>query len=444
MNGTHHRLVDKLLFVGSEGCVTALDSNTGKYVWNISLQGTGFGNPTALVQIIPHPLESTLLVATGANLRSFSAHTGEQLWENKLIGLGVGYPAITEDPEDIAYVASSSGIKAITLKTGAEIWSLSKMEWGLTKPFLLIEDGALFAAGNGRVYALDALTGGEIWNSRLTHDGNCTLATMRSGNRTENVPLNRHYVSSSSKPSPTDAIYFGANGYINALSKETGNPFPIPRNAEISLTGVGLNSSDMIPLAHSDLVLVASGINLRAYDLRSGNLIWENQLKGMGKGGVVSLVAGSGVPSKTEDGQPPEYSFEAVEGCGSSLMSSAPGFDSLARVLYIALNGKVRAIHMKNGKEIWNYTPSWMEKSLDTNIFFEDDSVFVAGSGMVACLDGRTGKVVWSRKSIRRGLAFIATVRSGNGETNRSSLYGNILKQIRDQGAATTNSQTIY
>ncbi|KAI9345360.1 hypothetical protein BDR26DRAFT_856824 [Obelidium mucronatum] len=277
------------------------------------------------------------------NLRCLSASTGTQIWENKLTGIGI-----------------------------APSYANSKVD----------PEDIVYVASNFIVKALSIKTWG------------C------------NIPFNRHHISSSSKPSLTDAIYFGANGYIN-----------------ITLSGVGYNSSDIIPLAHSGLALAASAINLRLYDLNSGGLVWENKLKGMGMG-VLSLLAGSGVSP------------------GSYSTNSQLSFDSLARVLYVSLWGQVRAIRMKDGEQLWNYSPSFKQKSFDANIFFEDDRVFVAGNGIVSCLDGRTGNVVWGQKKIRRGYTFISTVRSGNGETNRSCLFGNIYKRRTEDDAAAANAVT--
>ncbi|KAJ3021961.1 UNVERIFIED_CONTAM: hypothetical protein HDU68_009373 [Siphonaria sp. JEL0065] len=402
----------QLLFVGLGGYVIALDSQTGAQIWDATLKGTGFGMPTL---VIPNPIESTLLVTCGANLRCLSAETGFEIWENRLEGIGIGYPAMAQgrdptrfnhntftrdplpkapnysaskfDPEDYVFVASNFVVRAVSLQTGNNIWSHSTpmLEGYSSKPFLLIENGILFVAGNGRVYALNALTGQEIWKADVIHRQICTLATMASGNATENIPYNRHHVSSAAKPPLTDAIYFGTNGYINALSKQTGQVY-IP--GEITLHGVGINSSDMIPLAKSDAALVSAGINLRLVDLKTGKMVWENKLTGMGLG-VLSLLAGSGVSlgnsnNQVNNDELPGYS--AIASSSDAGPSSGPiAQDSLARVLYVSLNGQVRAIQMKDGKELWKYKPPFMNKILFPNIFVEDGRVFAAGSGIVTC-----------------------------------------------------------
>ncbi|KAJ3070287.1 hypothetical protein HDU98_006703 [Podochytrium sp. JEL0797] len=449
----------QLLFAACTGYVHAFDTRTGTLVWTSVLTGTGF-NETDLV---PNPFDDTLLVTSGANLRCISATTGTPLWENKLIGIGVGNPTIAQgrdaakfkentsvrdphpktphyansqiDSDNMVFVARNSNVRAILIDSGRDLWvretALFARGFG-GKPFLLIDQGVLYVSGNGVILALNAMSGDEVWKAEIPNRSACTLAVMTSGNPTENIPFNRHRVSASSKPDFTEAIFYGAGGYIDILYKANGMPFPMP-GGEITLPGVGFSSSEMFPLHASRSILVATGINLRHYSLETGRLVWENRLTGMGNGYVLSVVVGSGVslPVESNEGLP---AYSAVESMGGS-SSEKVQVDAVSRLLFVCLGGKVRAIRMQDGMEVWKYEPSFMQSCVFTNVFVEDGCVFLGGSGLVTCLDAGSGRVVWlRRKAIRHGKTFVATVRSGNGEANRTSLFGNRYdKKKRDE-----------
>ncbi|KAJ3070285.1 hypothetical protein HDU98_006701 [Podochytrium sp. JEL0797] len=441
----------QLLFVACTGYVHAFDARSGTLVWTSVLTGTGFYD----TDVIPNPFDDTLLVTSGANLRCISATTGTPLWENKLIGIGYGNPTIAQgrdaakfkenssvrdphpktphyansqiDSDNVVFVARDSNVTAILIDSGRDLWvretALFARGFG-SKPFLVVDQGVLFVAGNGVILALNAMSGEEVWKSEIPDRSACTLAVMTSGNPTENIPFNRHRVSASSKPDFTEAIFYGARGYIDVFYKSTGLPFPMP-GGELTLPGVGFSSSEMFPLHASRSILVATGINLRHYSLETGQLMWENKLMGMGCLGVLSVVVGSGVslPVESNEGLPAYSAVESVAGSASG----GEKVDAVSRLLFVCLVGEVRAIRMQDGMEVWKYEPSFMQSCVFTNVFVEDGCVFLGGSGLVTCLDAGSGQVVWLRKNAiwYGATTFVATVRSGNGEANRASLFGN-------------------
>ncbi|KAI9351543.1 quinon protein alcohol dehydrogenase-like superfamily [Zopfochytrium polystomum] len=477
-------LPSSLLFVTAYGYVVALHKATGNTAWRASLDGTGY-NPTV---VQPHPPSRSLLVASGPNLRALSAATGKQLWENRLNGIGMGYPSLAFAPprppphssggsdeeaagsysppprpgsaaeadgvltlNGIVFVATNGIVRAIRLVDGADLWEFktSMFAGASSLPGLLIEDSVLYVAGNGRVWALDPFRGKQLWFADIKHRFYCTMATMRSSQ------LSRPYrfdpsappgaaptapppsIDPPKKTTPSNGVddsplYVAANGYISVMNSRDGFRVRVGNNVDIALSGVGYTPAGIIPLPRSNSAIVSAGINLRRVSLADGKLMWENTLSGMGLG-VLSVLVGGGVPASSDAANPnelPAYAAEAPPVAGPSTARHAEISDS---PVFVAVHGKIFAVRVSNGEVLWRFDPGMFSRiDLPRLLATTDGLVYLAGRDKVDCVDARTGTRKWRGSNGHMGVANLATMLSGNGETNRSSPYDVNLKQTMD------------
>ena len=84
--------------------------------------------------------------------------------------------------EDLLFVGTHGHVRAIGKRHGRRVWDTSLPGTGYDVVTLLYEDGVLFAASKGYLFALDALTGEIRWKNGLKGLGNdhVLLATTRS------------------------------------------------------------------------------------------------------------------------------------------------------------------------------------------------------------------------------------------------------------------------
>ncbi|KAJ1558238.1 hypothetical protein HK405_014108, partial [Cladochytrium tenue] len=167
----------------------------GRLVWLASARSGS--TATVLVApppwLLPHAPTAALLVAAGPQLRALAAADGRLLWENGLAGIGSDYTSLSIEPPPpppplpvevavssepappeagtgtastvagagVVYVAANFTVRAVRLSDGADLWEFRPPVLAnfSTTPSLLVEDGVLYVAGNGRVYALDAAKG---------------------------------------------------------------------------------------------------------------------------------------------------------------------------------------------------------------------------------------------------------------------------------------------
>ena len=76
--------LDRVLFVGGHGFVTALDKMSGDEIWRTSLKGSGYGFVNLLLE------KDHIFAASGGKMYCISADHGEVLWMNPMPKLGYG------------------------------------------------------------------------------------------------------------------------------------------------------------------------------------------------------------------------------------------------------------------------------------------------------------------------------------------------------------------
>ena len=80
---------DKLLFVGTHGHVLAIDKQSGRSVWELSLPGTGY----TIVSILYE--DGVLYAGSKGLLFAIDPSSGNILWQNGLDGMGYGHITMT-------------------------------------------------------------------------------------------------------------------------------------------------------------------------------------------------------------------------------------------------------------------------------------------------------------------------------------------------------------
>ncbi|KAI8803050.1 quinon protein alcohol dehydrogenase-like superfamily [Cladochytrium replicatum] len=450
---------DGCIFVGVLGYVYALEKSTGAILWSSTLSGTGF-NPTI---INPHPPTSSLLVSSGPNLRCLSAQTGGQKWENPLMGIGFGYSMVALEPSrnhsvgpsnagsssssvaqlfDYVFVGCNRVVRAIRLSDGADLWEFTTP---LTASFsavpaLLVEDGILFVSGNRHVWALDAFRGHELWKVRLpAGDGYHTLATMHSSalSRPSRFDPSSSATYETTKSPLQNLLFVGANGYLTRIEAEQGFPALVDTNsARLNLKGTGYHEVQSVPLPSSNSAIVASGVNLRRIGLGDGSLMWENPLKGMGLGLVSVLVGGGVAPARrvshSEDSLP-SYDTAVGASLGQS-SSSSDAKSSWNDRVFVSVDGKIHAVCITDGTTLWKYKPSFFTRIHRPAHLLADanSKIYLAGSGVVHCIDADVGSQLWISKEPASGFATLSCYATGNGETNRSNAFLPVIKRTQE------------
>ncbi|KAJ3402167.1 hypothetical protein HDU80_005336 [Chytriomyces hyalinus] len=450
-------MTDTLLFAAVQGSfVTASVLTTGQELWRFSFDDKHTPNRKP-ISLVTDPIRNTLIISTGAQIICLSATDGTVIWNKAVSGIsasGISVLAAGYDPaqykasvatnspaklppykenalhsDPAVFMANKDAVMALNIDTGAVIWKrFFPVEMPRMKPFLLVQDGILIAAAFGRVRAFNAFTGAEVWNTStitlqittalqfysVQADEGTILATMRSGNRAENIPY--HHFGMATTPLSENIIY-AANGYITSIAKSVGLRAVSSSNkaaSDIPFKGAGYTSIGILPVGNKQSVLAIAGNTLRNYNLKSGSLLWEHTEESIDTADNenATILIGSGVP-------PPLFPSPELD--SSNAFSSADA--RFSDLFYFSMQGHIRAINMKTGDELWAAKTSFGRSMVPASIFLEDGKVFLAGSKTVACFDALTGQMIWTKASIHGRYAAPGSLMSGNGETNRSSTY---------------------
>lgn len=193
----------------------AWDAATGALRWSTNVDGRAFDSPGALV-VGP---EGNVYVSTTTGLRAFDGNTGARLWSSDVIGVvsvgpdgtiyvastpvkaldphtgGVRWTSISVNGQQhvppalsangLAFVAAGSGITAVDMRTGNQIWSFVGQDWGYS--FVIVAGDGTVLAGQplSELVALDGATGKKIWQRQseqtltdliMTPDGSVCVA----------------------------------------------------------------------------------------------------------------------------------------------------------------------------------------------------------------------------------------------------------------------------
>jgi len=100
-------ITDRLVYVGFNSRVIALDRESGEVVWD-------WKSPKGHCSYVAILLDGDLLIASVQGyMYALDPSNGQQIWMNELSGMGVGYPCI-------ASVRGSSGTPAFLLQQNSK------------------------------------------------------------------------------------------------------------------------------------------------------------------------------------------------------------------------------------------------------------------------------------------------------------------------------------
>jgi parallel beta-helix repeat protein len=156
---------DGAVYIGSsDGFLYAIDAKTGTEKWSLPDSSRMFSYPLVLNDTVYIDASSTVI-------KALNASTGSLRWE---VTLGEELPRLSEGifalANDILYVSICEGtdehgkLYALNASTGSEIWSFDTDAAGIHTP--AVANGAVYVCGwkNKMVYALDVTTGVEKWH----------------------------------------------------------------------------------------------------------------------------------------------------------------------------------------------------------------------------------------------------------------------------------------
>jgi len=181
----------------------AVDAADGQVKWKVGAERL-WNTPTILIA------GDTVYLVTDKSLSAFGLDTGRQLWTFSAEAIA---DKLWADERHVYVVtrkdsfATKGTLRALALSTGQERWSKGVNG---SPDVLLIGDGVIYA-GSDPLYALDAVTGKQLWSVKEVG-----AAGLIYGGRVFSI-------------SETEG-YFGANkvdqGYLSAIDAKTGKLTP--------------------------------------------------------------------------------------------------------------------------------------------------------------------------------------------------------------------------
>jgi M6 family metalloprotease-like protein len=148
-------IADGVVYVGSyDGKVYALDTSTGRNLWNSTLGGILSSSPAVVNNVV-------FIGCSDGKVYALDALTGTVLWTSITGGDVQSSPAIADG---VVYVGSCDGkVYALNATTGSKIWNYTT--GGIIRSSPAVVDGIVYCGSDDRnVYALNATTGSKIWN----------------------------------------------------------------------------------------------------------------------------------------------------------------------------------------------------------------------------------------------------------------------------------------
>jgi outer membrane protein assembly factor BamB len=375
-------------------------------------------------------------------------------------------------------------ITALRADTGEQLWDFRAI---FSLDSAVIEDGAIYLTDNtDKMHALNPTTGEEIWRVQL---GDHSLQTPAIVDGVIYVGAGHSMVAFSadqqglpttlatwqflsgndSSAAVADGVAFIANldGAVDALDLATGSAIwsvvlpgssgdPVVRNGVVVVAGAyndptyGLDAatgqelwsvptqgSTGRPVILDGTVFLSDFSQVTAFDLRTGSLKWQIQLKSQTQLDSPSNVAVDdefvyvGAPSLGSDGHS-LYAIKITDGSIAWEVSTGP--DLVGRVavddnlVYAALGftgQTIVAFEKDNGQERWRYSDynARTNQTTPSDLVVSVGYVYASMSGKLVALDTATGAEVWS---FYNSMGFSGVASSGEliiGAGSDASVY---------------------
>ncbi|MCP4106103.1 MAG: PQQ-binding-like beta-propeller repeat protein [Desulfobacteraceae bacterium] len=261
------------VFIGVNGYILAAEKRTGRELWLNKLPKTGY-EPVMLL------FHDDMLYA-GSEGKFFAAdpETGKIMWKNNPKLPWHKHISVTAPNDDYwkdrFFIGVHESVLAIEKQTGQTLWSTSLPGSGKIIT-VLYNDGMLYAALTGKVFAVEPETGKIRWEytNRIrwenglaglmygvfVHSGVCLTAPEDGGFW-------------------KDRLFIGTHGYVLAIEKHTGRELWFNSLPE---TGTGI----VTMLYEDGLLYAASKGKFFAIDPERGKTVWEKNLNVLGNGHI--------------------------------------------------------------------------------------------------------------------------------------------------------------
>jgi outer membrane protein assembly factor BamB len=218
-------VVNGVVYIGSDYDISgptffALNASTGALLWEAGPDGGGY-NMTATPAVVKGVVYVGNWDYSGPDFFAYNASTGALLWEAKLgrvidsaaaVANGVVYVET-----DGQYTHTENDIIAMNASTGAVLWSAvvpTSNGGGVIMSAPAVANGVVYVgSGGGVLYAFDANTGAQLWNSGAL--GEFIFASPAVANGTV-------YVDTGSNTNAGTLYAFGLNGAKHAVARTQG------------------------------------------------------------------------------------------------------------------------------------------------------------------------------------------------------------------------------
>jgi len=281
------------VFIAGFNQMVAVDADTGSTIWTFDPPGYGVSTAT----VVGPNVYFTAIDGDARIERAYAldAATGSQLW-GVVLDEASNRNSLRSNPAVVdgrLYVGGFDGrLHALDAGTGAEIWSASvgtsDGQWVSSSP--AVADGrVIIGCRCGGVFAFDAETGASLWTSNF------------GGGATDATPV-----------IAGDRVITQGDG-LRALDIATGE--------QMWYRGIGGISS---PAVQNGVVYTASGRNVSAVSLATGQVIWESDYVGEVDFESSPAVANGVVYVGTVIGPSSLYAFSTADGAALWTVNIGP------------------------------------------------------------------------------------------------------------------------
>lgn len=281
-----------ILYASSRnGSIYALNASNGELIWDYSTDG--FIDATPAVSS-----ESVIVSSLDGYLYSLNRINGELLWKSYLGAPSVSSPLIYRNKVYVGAGEPSNSLKAFDFNTGALLFSKNISQPVRSAPSFCGGE-IIFAANDGKIYAVNAETGDDIFsypftggafemNSSACGDDLFSLPGHDERKIFKNSPSDGSLISYS--PSLTDNLYLDSWNW-----QIVSSPLISPSSVYISAGTdnaylIGLNKNDLSEVTMSSVTLgSAGGEGFLPFMSMAGEIIFSGSADG-----IFNIVSSTG------------------------------------------------------------------------------------------------------------------------------------------------------
>lgn len=232
---------DGVIAAGDTGYVIAWDHH-GIERWRFRISDRSRGVRTVIERID----NSILFAGYDGRVYRVRRDTGVVEWSTS-VGVFIGTSLTIDRHRDVVFLAANHAERsceflALDVSQGQVLWRTAANAWSYARPALVDPDGVVFAANDGRLHCLTRADGAICWTAEMGAPVKGWIASNR------------------------QACYVGTfDGHLCAIAAADGHALWRRRLADWLLVH---------PVILGEVVLVAGGSHLGAFDSQDGSLQW--------------------------------------------------------------------------------------------------------------------------------------------------------------------------